>query len=177
MKQNWCVLLYCCACLYHSLLVVQPSWTTVPCATTKLSLLISKSFVGIVLLWKHLYKARLESVFTKLHFRIGWMTILVLHQAVSLTFYNKIAPMGRSETVLRTVHRQEQFLKYFLKTFFENLLFSLQRYVFSLQRRDKERHLAPRENNHDGQSWGITQLPHGDRCFKGCWVFRTGKLI
>jgi len=79
------------------------------------------------------------------------MTILVLHQAVSLTFYNKIAPMGRSETVLRTVHRQEQFLKYFLKTFFENLLFSLQRYVFSLQRRDKERHLAPRENNHDGQ--------------------------
>jgi len=46
-KLNWCVLLYCCAYLYHSLIVVQPSWTTVPCPTTKLGLLISKSFVGV----------------------------------------------------------------------------------------------------------------------------------
>jgi len=46
-KPDWCVLLYCCACLCHSLTVVQPSWTTVPCPTTKLKLLISKSFVGI----------------------------------------------------------------------------------------------------------------------------------
>jgi len=35
----------------------------------------------------------IEFVFTKLHFRIGPMTILVLHQAVLPTFYNKIAPM------------------------------------------------------------------------------------
>jgi len=46
-KLNWCVPRYCCACLHHSLIVVQPSWTTVPCPTTKLSLLISKSFVEI----------------------------------------------------------------------------------------------------------------------------------
>ena len=46
-KPNWYVLLYCFASLYHSLIVVQPSWTTVPCPTTRLRLLISKSFVGI----------------------------------------------------------------------------------------------------------------------------------
>ena len=46
-KPNWCVLLYCCGSLCHSLIVVQPSWTAVPCATTKLGLLISKPFVGI----------------------------------------------------------------------------------------------------------------------------------
>jgi len=45
-KPNWSVLLYCCACVYNSLIVVQPSWTTVPCPTTKLCLFISKSFVG-----------------------------------------------------------------------------------------------------------------------------------
>jgi len=44
---RYCVLLYCCACLYHSLVVVQPSLTTVPCPTTKFTLIISKSFVGI----------------------------------------------------------------------------------------------------------------------------------
>jgi len=32
---------------YRRLIVMQPSWTTVPCPTTKLSSLISKSFVGI----------------------------------------------------------------------------------------------------------------------------------
>jgi len=42
-----CVLLHFCVCLYHSLIVVQPSWTTVPCPTTELRLLISKPFVGI----------------------------------------------------------------------------------------------------------------------------------
>jgi len=46
-KPSWCVLLYCCACLYHSRRVVQPSWTIVPCSKTKLSLLICKSFIGI----------------------------------------------------------------------------------------------------------------------------------
>jgi len=46
-KPNWCVLLYCCASLCHSLIVVQPSWTAVLCSTTKLGLLISKPFVGI----------------------------------------------------------------------------------------------------------------------------------
>jgi len=46
-KRNLCVLLYCCASLCHSLTVVQPSWTAVLCSTTKLSLLISKPFVGI----------------------------------------------------------------------------------------------------------------------------------
>jgi len=46
-KPDWGVLPYCFACLYHSLEVVQPSWIAVPCLTTKLSLLISKSFVGI----------------------------------------------------------------------------------------------------------------------------------
>jgi len=46
-KPNWYVLLCWCACLYHSLIVVQPTWTTVPCPTIKLSLLLSKSFVGI----------------------------------------------------------------------------------------------------------------------------------
>ena len=44
---DWCFLLYCFACLYHSLEVLQPSWIAVPCPTTKLSLLISKSFVEI----------------------------------------------------------------------------------------------------------------------------------
>ena len=46
-KSDWGVLLYCFACLYHSLEVVQPSWIAVPCPTTKLCLLISKSFAGI----------------------------------------------------------------------------------------------------------------------------------
>jgi len=46
-KPDWCFILYCCACLYHSLEVVQPSWIAVACPTTKLSLLISKSFVKI----------------------------------------------------------------------------------------------------------------------------------
>ena len=46
-KPSWCVLLYCCASLCHSLTVVQPSWTAVPCPTTNLGLLISKPFVGI----------------------------------------------------------------------------------------------------------------------------------
>ena len=45
-KPNLCVLLYCCACLYHSLIVLQASWTTVPCPTTKFTLSISESFVG-----------------------------------------------------------------------------------------------------------------------------------
>ena len=38
-KTKGCVLLYWCASLYHSLIVVQPSWTAVPCPTTKSSLI------------------------------------------------------------------------------------------------------------------------------------------
>jgi len=45
--QLMCSTKYCCACLHHSLIVVQPSWTTVPCPTITLILLIFKSFVGI----------------------------------------------------------------------------------------------------------------------------------
>ena len=41
------ILLYCFACLYHSLEAVQPSWIAVPYPTTKLGIFISKSFVGI----------------------------------------------------------------------------------------------------------------------------------
>jgi len=47
--------------------------------------------IGVAL--KTPLKTRLEFVFTKFHFRIGPMTILVLHQAVRTTFHNKIAPM------------------------------------------------------------------------------------
>ena len=95
-KSNWCVLLYCCAYMYHSLIVVQPSWTTTPCPTTKLGLLISKSFVGI--------KQSVISVALKLKTRLGiciYKTSLPhrLDYYISFTsscpptFYNKIAPM------------------------------------------------------------------------------------
>jgi len=98
-KHNLCVLLYCFASLYHSLAVVQPS--RVPCLTTKLGLLISKSFVGIKqsvinVVLKTLLKSKIGNlVFTKLRFRIGPMNILVLHQAVPPTFYNKLRPCTR----------------------------------------------------------------------------------
>jgi len=71
----------------------------VPFPTTKLSLLISKSFVRIK---QSVLSVTLKTPLTnkignlylqKLHFRIDPMTILVLHQAVSPTFYNKIVPM------------------------------------------------------------------------------------
>jgi len=85
-KPNWCVLLYCCASLCHSLIVVQPSWNAVPCPT-KLGLLISKPFVGIrqsvigVVLKIPLKNKIGNLLFTKIHFRVGLLTILVLHQA------------------------------------------------------------------------------------------------
>jgi len=42
-KPNWCVLLYCCACLYPiQTILVQTGWTTVPCPATNLSMLICK---------------------------------------------------------------------------------------------------------------------------------------
>jgi len=101
---RYCVLLYCCACLYHSLVVVQPSLTTVPCPTTKFTLIISKSFVGIKqrmisVALKTPLKTRLGMCIYKIHFRIGPMTILVLHQAVPPTFYNKIVPMNVTTVV------------------------------------------------------------------------------
>jgi len=98
MKPNLCVLPYCCASLCHSLIVVQPSWTAVPCPTTKLGLSISKPFVGIkqsvigVALKIPLKKQDWEFVFTKLHFRIGPMTTLVLHQAAPPHFTTKLRP-------------------------------------------------------------------------------------
>ena len=113
-KPNWCVLLYCCACLYHhSLIVVQPSWTTVPCPTTKLDLLISKSFVGI--------KQSVISVAlrTPLKTRLGmyiyktslplWPDDYTGFKSSSLpTFYNKIAPMVQ---VTETLNRWPQWLR------------------------------------------------------------------
>ena len=97
-KPNWCVLLYCCACLYHSLIVLQPSWTTVPCPTTLSLIFVSKSFVGI--------KQRVISVGfkTPIKTRLGiciYKTSLP-HQpddytgftsSCPSTFYNKIVPM------------------------------------------------------------------------------------
>jgi len=96
-KPNWCVLLSCVACLY-SLIVVQSSWTTVPCPTTKLSLLISKSFVGI--------KQSMISVTLKtpLKTRFGSCVYILslphrpddyigFTSSCPPTFYNKIAPM------------------------------------------------------------------------------------
>ena len=88
-KTRWDVPLYCFACLYHILEVVQPSWIAVQCPTTKLSLLVSKSFVGIkqcvirVALKTLLKKQGWESEFTKLPFGIGrWLC----------WFYIKLSP-------------------------------------------------------------------------------------
>ena len=96
-KPYWCVPLYCFACLY-SLIVVQSSWTTVPCPTTKLSLLISKSFVGI--------KQSMISVTLKtpLKTRFGSCVYILslphrpddyigFTSSCPPTFYNKITPM------------------------------------------------------------------------------------
>jgi len=53
---------------------------------------MKQSVINVAL--KTLQKQDWESVFTTLHFRIGPMAILVLlHEAVPPTFYNKIAPM------------------------------------------------------------------------------------
>jgi len=84
---------------YHRLKAVQPSWTTVPCPTTKLCLLISKSIVGIkqsvisVAFETPLIDKIGSMCLQSSPFRVDPMTILVLHQAVPPTFYNKIAPM------------------------------------------------------------------------------------
>ena len=109
-KPNWRVLRHCCASLYHSLIVVQPSWTTIPCPTTKLSLLISESYVGtkqsvISLALKTPLKTRLGICIYK---------TLLLHRvddhigftsSCPPTIYNKIAPM----IVFRWVKNSDNF--------------------------------------------------------------------
>jgi len=42
-KTNWCVLLYCCACLHPNTIIMETRWSTVPCPATHLSILICKS--------------------------------------------------------------------------------------------------------------------------------------
>jgi len=112
-KPNWCVLLYCYASLCHILMVVQPSWTTVPCPTTKLDLLISKSFVGIkqsvisVALRTPL-KPRLGMYIYKTSLPL-WPDDYAGFKSSSLpTFYNKIAPMVQ---VTETLNRWPQWLR------------------------------------------------------------------
>ena len=39
-KPKWYVLLYCCACLHPNTILMETGWTTVPCPTTNLSILI-----------------------------------------------------------------------------------------------------------------------------------------
>jgi len=37
---NWCVLVYCCACLHPNTILMEAGWTTVPCPATNVSILI-----------------------------------------------------------------------------------------------------------------------------------------
>ena len=97
-KPNWCILLNCCACLHHSLIVVQPSWTTVPCPTTKLGLFFSKSFAGIMR-DKSVVSVALRTplktslgILIKVHFRIIPIAILVLHQVDPPHLTTKLRP-------------------------------------------------------------------------------------
>ena len=97
-KPNWYVLLYCCACFHPDTILMEAGWTTVPCPATNFSILICKSSASTKRDWccpqntsgnkigklYRLYKTSLQ------HRPI---TILVSHQAVPPTFYNKIAPM------------------------------------------------------------------------------------
>ena len=121
-KPNWCVLLCYCACLYHSLIVVQPSWTTEPCPTTKLCLLISKSLVGI--------KQSVISVALKtpLKYKFGILylqnftsasapvTILVLHQTVSPHFTTKLRPWSYLAELLKVLQQQSERRKWAIQT-------------------------------------------------------------
>jgi len=97
-KPNWCVLLYCCACLYHGLMALQPSWTTVPCLTTKLGLLISKSFVGIKQSEISVsLRTPLKNKIKNLHYKTSLPhrpdSYIGFTSSCPPTFYNKIAPM------------------------------------------------------------------------------------
>ena len=97
-KPNWCFLLYCCACLYHSLEVVQPSWIAVPCPTTKLSLSISKSFVrikqGVIrVALKTLLKIKVGICIYKTSLPHRPDDYVGFTSSCPPTFYNKIAPM------------------------------------------------------------------------------------
>jgi len=79
---------------------VQPSWTTVPCPTTKLGLLISKSFIRIKqsvisIASKTPLKTRLGiGIYkTSLQHRPDGVIVFTSRCPVPTTFYNKIAPM------------------------------------------------------------------------------------
>jgi len=98
-KPNWFVLLYWCACLYHSLIVVQPSWTTVPCPTTKLGLVISKSFVGIKqsvisVALKTPLKNKIGNLYLQNFTSASARRLYWFYIKLPPTFYNKIASMG-----------------------------------------------------------------------------------
>jgi len=40
---NWCILLYCCACLHPNTTLMEAGWSTVPCPAINFSILICKS--------------------------------------------------------------------------------------------------------------------------------------
>jgi len=97
-KPNWCVLLYCCACLHPNTILMKARWTTVPCPARNLSILIQ--YIN------HLQEQSVISVAfkTPLEIRLGiciYKTSL-LHRpdeyigftpSCPPTCYNKIAPM------------------------------------------------------------------------------------
>ena len=111
-KPSWCVLLHCCASLCHSLIVVQPSWTAVPCLTTKFGLLISKPFVwikqsviGVAL--KTPLKTRLRICIYKTSLPHRPDDYIGFTSSCPPTFYNKIAPMPTAKTFL---HQSESLI-------------------------------------------------------------------
>ena len=83
-KPNCCVLQYCCACLYHSLIVVQPSWTTVRCPKTFAGM--KHSVISVAL------RTPLKTRLLQTSLRHRPTTILVLHQAFPPHFTTKLPP-------------------------------------------------------------------------------------
>ena len=99
-KPNCCVLQYCCACLCHRLIVVQPSWTTVRCPKTKLGLLISIPFAGM----KHsvisvALRTPLQTRLLQTSLRHRPDNYIGFTSSFPPTFYNKIAPVCSSNLV------------------------------------------------------------------------------
>ena len=99
-KPNWCFLLYCCACLYPNTILMEAGWTTAPCPTTNLSILIRKSSARI----KQCVISVALKTPLKIRLGIGVYETSLLHRpddyryigftpSCSPTFYNKIAPM------------------------------------------------------------------------------------
>ena len=75
---------------------METGWTTAPCPATNLSISICKSSArtkqSVTISLKTRNKIG-KMYYMKRHFCIDPMTLLVSHQAVPPTFYNKIAPM------------------------------------------------------------------------------------